>query len=172
MFNLHAMKKFLALIIGLTFFGSCSAPKMAGSNPSKPETNVATAGEPSGTFSYDQATLVASASGEHFYEASRSVEYETPMAAPARPALTKAEKKELKKEALRQVKAYAKAVKDGDTEKAEELKKGMDNDLKFAAIFGSIGLVSFIIGGDVFNIIGAVAMIIGIVFFVKWLLRQ
>jgi hypothetical protein len=48
----------------------------------------------------------------------------------------------------------------------------MDPDLKLAAIFGSIGVVALIIGGDVFAIIGGIAMIVGLVFFVRWLVRQ
>lgn len=48
----------------------------------------------------------------------------------------------------------------------------MDNDLKLAAIFGAVGIVALIISGDVFYIIGGIALIIGVVFFVKWLVRQ
>ncbi|MBX2914383.1 MAG: hypothetical protein KF856_03815 [Cyclobacteriaceae bacterium] len=50
--------------------------------------------------------------------------------------------------------------------------KGIDHDLKLAAIFGAVGLVALIISGQVFYIIGGIALIIGVVFFVKWLVRQ
>lgn len=49
---------------------------------------------------------------------------------------------------------------------------GWDEDLKLAAIFGAVGITGLIIGGNVFNIIGAIAMVIGVVFFVKWIIRQ
>ncbi len=49
---------------------------------------------------------------------------------------------------------------------------GMDNDLKLAIIFGAVGIVGLIIGGNVFTVIGGIAMLIGVVFFVKWIIRQ
>jgi hypothetical protein len=33
-------------------------------------------------------------------------------------------------------------------------------------------LVALLIGGNVFGVIGAISLIIGVVFFVKWLIRQ
>jgi|JI102314A2RNA_FD_contig_51_886217_length_2581_multi_6_in_0_out_0_3 hypothetical protein len=52
--------------------------------------------------------------------------------------------------------------------------KGMDHDLKLAAIFGAVGLVAMAIfaGNSVLWIVGGIALIIGVVFFVKWLVRQ
>ncbi len=47
-----------------------------------------------------------------------------------------------------------------------------DEDLKLATIFGAVGITGLIIGGNVFNIIGAIALVIGVVFFVKWIIRQ
>jgi hypothetical protein len=84
--------------------------------------------------------------------------------------MTKAERKELRQNLKAAIKASIKAKK-----MAPESVQGtnaMDNDLKLAAIFGSVGIVALIIGGDVFWIIGGIAMIIGVVFFVKWLVRQ
>jgi hypothetical protein len=50
--------------------------------------------------------------------------------------------------------------------------QGWDQDLKLAAIFGAIGTVAFIIYVEPFWIIAAVALIIGLVFFIKWFVRQ
>ena len=50
--------------------------------------------------------------------------------------------------------------------------QGMDNDLELAAIFGAVGLAGLIMGGDVFTVIVALALLIGVVFFVKWIIRQ
>jgi len=80
--------------------------------------------------------------------------------------MTKNERKEFKKD----IKNYIKEKK--ESIKAAKSTNAMDNDLKLAAIFGAVGLVALIIGGDVFWIIGGIAMIIGVVFFVKWLVRQ
>jgi hypothetical protein len=88
------------------------------------------------------------------------------------PALTRAEKRELRKEAVKSIKEYAKAVKAGDTDKADKMAKAMDADLRWAAIFGAVGIVSLIIGGDVFWIIGAAALIVATVFLVRYLIRQ
>lgn len=68
------------------------------------------------------------------------------------------------------VKEYIKEKK--ESIKAAKKSNAMDNDLKLAAIFGAVGLVALIISGDVFYILGGIAMIIGVVFFVKWLVRQ
>lgn len=86
--------------------------------------------------------------------------------------MSKAERKEFRKEAKTLMKNYVKAVKSGDEGKIAEASKAMDQDLKMAAIFGAVGLVALIIGGDVFWVIGGIALLIGVVFFVLWLSRQ
>lgn len=50
--------------------------------------------------------------------------------------------------------------------------QGWDQDLKLAAVFGAIGTVALIIYVEPFFIIGAVALIIGLVFLIKWFVRQ
>ncbi|HLT81197.1 MAG TPA: hypothetical protein VKZ86_09200 [Cyclobacteriaceae bacterium] len=86
--------------------------------------------------------------------------------------MTRAERREFRKEAKALVKTYIKAKKEGDEVKAAAAAQAMDHDLKMAAIFGAVGIVALIIGGDVFWIIGGIALIIGVVFFVLWLSRQ
>jgi hypothetical protein len=83
--------------------------------------------------------------------------------------MTKKERRELRKELKKEIKHI---VKKKDTPNSVEATKAMDRDLKLAAIFGAVGIVALIINGTVFYIIGGVALIIGIVFFVKWLIRQ
>jgi hypothetical protein len=84
--------------------------------------------------------------------------------------MTKAERKELRQNLRSALKASVASSKlSPESSKASQ---GMDPDLKLAAIFGSIGVVALIIGGDVFAIIGGIAMIVGLVFFVRWLVRQ
>ena len=86
--------------------------------------------------------------------------------------MSKSERKEFRKEAKELVRTYIKAKKQGDEAKAAAAAQAMDHDLKMAAIFGAVGIVALIIGGDVFWIIGGIALIIGVVFFVLWLSRQ
>lgn len=86
--------------------------------------------------------------------------------------MSRSERKEFRKEAKALIKTYIKAKKEGDEVKAAQAAQAMDHDLKMAAIFGAVGIVALIIGGDVFWIIGGIALIIGVVFFVLWLSRQ
>ena len=48
----------------------------------------------------------------------------------------------------------------------------LDNDLKMGAIFVVVGLAGLAIGGNAFQIIGGISLIIGVVFLIKWLIRQ
>lgn len=83
--------------------------------------------------------------------------------------MTKAERKALRNHLKAEFKnhlAEKKIIKEAHAT------QGMDRDLKLAAIFGAVGIVGLAIGGDIFYIIGGIALIIGVVFFVKWLIRQ
>ena len=85
--------------------------------------------------------------------------------------MTKKERRELRREIKKEIKSI---IKKKDGVNSVESTKSMDKDLKLAAIFGAVGLVGLILGGasGVFWIIGGIAMLIGVVFFVKWLVRQ
>jgi hypothetical protein len=77
----------------------------------------------------------------------------------------------LRHQLKRDIKAYLAAKRNFDSVKGAQA-SGMDHDLKLAVIFGAIGIVGLAIGGDVFYIIGGIALLIGVVFFVKWVIRQ
>lgn len=49
-----------------------------------------------------------------------------------------------------------------------------DHDLKLAAIFGSVGIVGLLLGvvGEFFLFVGALSLLVGTFFFIRWLLRQ
>lgn len=82
--------------------------------------------------------------------------------------MSKKERRELRKEIKNEIKNLLK--KDGG--QSVTATKAIDKDLKLAAIFGAVGLVGLIISGEIFYIIGGIALIIGIVFLVRWLIRQ
>ena len=84
--------------------------------------------------------------------------------------MTKEERKELRAELKSVIKTQKMNKKMGV--ESVSATKAMDNDLKLAAVFGAVGIVALIISGQVFYIIGGIALIIGVVFFVKWLVRQ
>jgi hypothetical protein len=88
--------------------------------------------------------------------------------------MSKEERKNLRQHLRSEIKSVVKAKKMNKKLGVESAQatQGMDNDLKLAAIFGAVGFVAMLIGGDVFWLIGGIALIIGVVFFVKWLVRQ
>jgi hypothetical protein len=49
---------------------------------------------------------------------------------------------------------------------------GQSKDLRLAAIFGAAGVVALIIGGSPLNVLGGIAILIGLVFFVRWIIRR
>lgn len=83
--------------------------------------------------------------------------------------MTKTERKALRNYIKSEIKAK---VEKKEVVQHAAATQGMDKDLKLAAVFGAVGIVALIIGGDVFWIIGGIAMLIGVIFFVKWLVRQ
>jgi len=86
--------------------------------------------------------------------------------------MSKTERKVLRNHLRSEIKTYVKDQQKKTEPNTVQATHGMDNDLKLASIFGAVGIVALIIGGDVFWIIGGIALIIGVVFFVKWLVRQ
>ncbi len=89
--------------------------------------------------------------------------------------MTKAERKEVRK-AIKSVLKNNAMIRPANAANSARSGRGWwqgwDQDLKLAAIFGAIGTVVFIIYTDPFWIIAAVALIIGLVFFIKWFIRQ
>lgn len=168
------MKNSMLVLSVIVLLSACSSPKYAYNfdyhdyNAGKKKASVAT----SGGLSVDPATLVASTSNTPtvFDEPVTTVSTE----AAAAPVMTrksfKAFKAELKKE-VKEMKVMKKTGKVLSATKAAA-SGGMDHDLKLAAIFGAVGIVGLIIGGNVMYVIGGIAMLIGVVFFVKWLIRQ
>jgi hypothetical protein len=87
-----------------------------------------------------------------------------------KPAVTKAEQKALAKEIKQQVKSAVKQAK----KLSPPAPTAMDNDLKMAAIFGAIGLGLGLLFGvsAIIGFIGFVAIVVGLFFLIRWLLRQ
>ncbi|MBK7651052.1 MAG: hypothetical protein IPJ20_10340 [Flammeovirgaceae bacterium] len=86
--------------------------------------------------------------------------------------MTKTERKALRSHIRTEIKSTVKEQKAKLSPSSTQATNAMDKDLMLATIFGAVGIVALIIGGDVFYIIGGIAMIIGVVFFVKWIVRQ
>ncbi len=179
--------------LAVLFLAACASPKYTyhfdefdynkGRSKASTETATANAAPEASVVAADPLkvhaeTLVASADNSNLIlppssvaaASETSVAEESP--ATSYKDMSRAERREFRKEAKALVKTYIKAKKAGDEVKAAEAAQAMDHDLKMAAIFGAVGIVALIIGGDVFWIIGGIALIIGVVFFVLWLSRQ
>ena len=164
------MKSKLLYLLAITFMASCSAPKYTYNfdhyTPGKKKTDVAE------TVATPAEVFVASVNNEPVVLVPVTEDVMALPATETQPGQAKEASVFTKKEVKKEVKQYIKSVKKTNSIESVTATKAMDNDLKLAAIFGAVGLVALIIGGQVFWIIGGIAMIIGVVFFVKWLLRQ
>lgn len=171
------MKRTLLVLAGLAFMAACSSPKYtynfghynchAGM---KKETAPALTSN-DGPQPIQPELLTASAGNEvGFVEtATPAIENKAVSTKKTYGQMTKAERKEVRS-SVKEIKKVIEAEKEGIKESAST--KGMDHDLKLAAIFGAVGIIALIISGQVFYIIGGIAMLIGVVFFVKWIIRQ
>ena len=84
------------------------------------------------------------------------------------------ERKEFRHNLKKEIKTYVKAKKKAGSVESVKSSNAMDHDLKLAAIFGAIGVVGLILNSVsvAFGIIGGIALIVGIVFLVMWIIRQ
>jgi len=169
------MKRTLLFLSGLALIVSCSAPKYTynfdhynynGGKKKAPANETVVLNE--GPQSIQPEMLTASAAIETAPIAPLAETKTTPVKK-TYAQMDKTERKQLRSYLKAEVKHSVNAKK--ATAEASAA-KGMDGDLKLAVIFGAVGIVGLIIGGDVFYIIGGIALLIGVVFFVKWVIRQ
>jgi len=171
------MKKYTSLLLGVILLAACSTPKYTyyfdhydygKKKKSSPENAVVVVEQPvqESVLKIDETTLTASANENEIVVAETTPTITKEEAVAKIQSMSKEERKELKREVKRYVKENKKEIKEGKASKA------MANDVKLAAIFGVIGIVLLIIGGDVLYILGAVALLIGLYFFVRYLMRQ
>ena len=175
------MKKILLILAAVAFMASCSSPKYTYNfghynyNAGKKHTSSNTefvANE--GLKVIQPDLLTASVSNEVNSEeiALPIVEAKATSKKSTYAQMTKTERMALRTFLKTEVKNSIKVKKASIEIEGVYSAKGMDSDLQLAAIFGAVGLVALIISGDVFYIIGGIALLIGVVFFVKWLIRQ
>ena len=184
------MKKYLLLIASVLLLAACSSPKYAyyfdhydyNSGKKKvesPETRLAQSSLTTPEMSplqLDNDAVSASAESRI-----TPVEY-TPAMVKEKAALleqkykslSKAEKKEFRRELKAEVKKMIKAKKSGESIDSIAKNTAMDHDLKMALIFGVVGIVLSAFGGvnSVFWILGVISVVIAIVFLIKWIAEQ
>jgi hypothetical protein len=168
------MKGYLFTLISIVILSSCSTPKYTyyfdhydyNGGKRKKLAELATSPEAISPTVIDEETLVASTKENEVYLTKPAPGISKEEAIVKIKSLSKEERKELKKEVKKYVKENKKEIKEGKNSKE------LENDVKLAAIFGAVGLVLLIIGGDVLYILGAVALLIGLYFFIRWLVEQ
>ena len=173
------MKRILLILAAAAFMASCSSPKYTYNfdhynyNAGKKKTssvNEVVSNE--GPQAIQPELLMASTTNE-IPSAEIILPTTEAKAAPVKKTyaqMTKIERKELRTYLKAEVKNKIQTKK--ASIESVSSSKGMDGDLKLATIFGAVGIAGLIIGGDVFYIIGGLALLIGVVFFVKWVIRQ
>jgi hypothetical protein len=168
------MKGYLFTLIAIVILSSCSTPKYTyhfdhydyNSGKRKKLAEAAASAEAISHTVIDKQTLVASSNENEVYLTKPAPAVSKEEAIAKINSMSNDEKKELKREVKKYVKENKKEIKSGKSTKE------LENDVKLAAIFGAVGLVLLIIGGDVIYILGAVALLIGLYFFIRWLVRQ
>ena len=173
------LKGQLFAFISIVVLSSCSTPKYTyyfdhydynSGKKKKPSLEVAASQESQKVISpsaIDEKTIVASASENEMYVANPAPTISNAEAVARIKSMSREEKRSLKQEVKRIVKENK---MNGNVEPNST--KYMENDAKLAAIFGGVGLVLLIIGGDFLYVIGAIALLIGLYFFIRWLMRQ
>lgn len=89
-------------------------------------------------------------------------------------AMSRDDRKAFRKTVKKALKEQVKAIKNGDHIAVNEADRTMDLDLKYAILFGAVGLALALFGGinEVFSILGVISILVGIYFLIKWLIRQ
>jgi hypothetical protein len=174
------MKHLVTLVISVLVLASCSTPKYtynfdyydynSGRKKAEAEKSIAQAEKQTQIITEQESPLILS---EESVVASAE---KAPIAA-AKPSrkytdMSKSEKKAFRKELKTEVKKYLKSKK-GDGAVSKET-KALDYNLKMAIIFGAVALTLSFFGGvnSVFWIASVIALVIGVVFFIKWIAEQ
>ena len=89
--------------------------------------------------------------------------------------LSREEKKSLRKELKSELKKFKKASKEENVDaNGPQVTNEMDRDLRLAIIFGAVGLVLSLLSGisAAFWVLAVIAIVVGVVFLIRWLMKQ
>ncbi len=180
------MKHILLVLLGVLLLAACSTPKYAyyfdhydyNSGKKKSPVNATAPAKVSQIevvstpLKIDETSVVASAAPVVVATPSApSVSEQKSLIAKKYSSLTKDEKKAFRKEVKSVIKDYKKSKKSGESITETQV---MDYNLKMAIIFGAVALTLSFFGGvnSVFWILSVVALVVGVVFFIKWIAEQ
>jgi hypothetical protein len=181
------MKNILLFAVAILLLAACSTPKYAyyfdhydynSGRKKAPVTDVAVnapAPEMTSPLLIDQQNVAASTETKSVSKAAPStVAAEKSLLNKKYSSLSKEEKKAFRAEvktAMKDLKKLKKDMKDGKSVKETQV---MDYNLKMAIIFGAVALTLSFFGGvnSIFWILSVVALVVGVVFFIKWIAEQ
>lgn len=176
----YTMKKIIYLLIVAIVAAACSTPKNTASfyyynKPINEQNRYAAASEQqqstvteSTTVSQSEQLLASTSSAPvEVKEAPKEVRKTYIQ-------MTKTERKALRTHLKSEIKSYVKVQKKNLGIESAKATGAWDNDLKMAAIFGVVGIIGTSLWGasEVIGVIGTIALIIAVVFLIKWLIRQ
>lgn len=178
------MKNIITLIAGALIFTACSSPKYSyyfdhydynsGKKAVALKTEIPNAGVAQSPLTITPEMMSASTAPDPIITKevtpSKDIESAKKELVEKWSNMTKTEKKEFKQE----LKKYVKSIKQKDSGESVHAAKVWDHDLKMATIFGIVGavLTSLYFASPVFYILGIAALVVAIVFLIKWLSRQ
>jgi hypothetical protein len=183
------MKNILLFAVGLLLLAACSTPKYAyyfdhyDYNSGKKKSPVSAVASnlrsqhvaPINPLLIDQPSLVASTETKTVSKPiSSSVTVDKSLLNKKYSSLSKEEKKAFRAEVKTAIKDYKKFKKDMKSGNSVKETQVMDYNLKMAIIFGAVALTLSFFGGvnSIFWIVSVVALVVGVVFFIKWIAEQ
>jgi len=173
-------------IVGLMLFlASCSSPRYTynfdyydynSGRKDLPKTHINESLLTSKTepLKLDKNELMAATGTDVVTNSRHSSSVSADVTAKAYKELSRSEKKQLRNELKDYIKNHSKKLKTGDEVASVNATKELDTDLKMAIIFGAIGITFAVLGGvnTVFWVIGVIGLIVGLVFFIRWIAAQ
>jgi uncharacterized protein YcfL len=184
------MKKYLLLVTSVLLLAACSTPKYAyyfdhydyNSGKKKVESTEKQLAQidlstvETSPLQLEQESVTASAESriKNVENIPVAVKEKAALLEKKYSSLSRAEKKEFRKELKSEVKEIIKAKKSGESINSIMEKKAMDSDLRMALIFGIVGILLSAFGGvnSIFWILGTVAVVIALVFLIIWISKQ
>jgi hypothetical protein len=181
------MKNILLFALGLLLLAACSTPKYAyyfdhydynSGKKKSPVTDVADLQSkdiaPINPLLIDQPSLVASTEAKIVSKPVPSIAADKTLLNKKYSSLSKEKKKAFRAEVKTAIKDYKKLKKEMKSGNSVKETQVMDYNLKMAIIFGAVALTLSFFGGvnSIFWIVSVVALVVGVVFFIKWIAEQ
>jgi hypothetical protein len=180
---IDSMRKLLLYMLPLAILGACSTSKYTyhfdhyDYNSGRKNAHLSITDQDIDPFTLNESSLTASASADLFVNDNPSVSLDN---GPRKndvvrtyQEMERKERKEIRQEVRKQLRQFANEQNETSRDAPEKVAE-MDNDLKLAIIFGAVGLTLSLFSGinAAFWVLGVIAIVVGVVFLIRWLVRQ